>query len=128
MVAQASNYVLFGKNLNGSLTCGENIADLGGITLSLRALKKIKAQCDDKNELINGFTWQQRFFLAWAQCWRENVTEERAKQLLTIDPHSPNEFRTNAPLMNIGNDFLESFNIQVGDAMYIPEENRVDIW
>jgi putative endopeptidase len=128
MVAQASNYVLFGKNLNGSLTCGENIADLGGITLSLRALKKIKAQCDDKNELINGFTWQQRFFLAWAQCWRENVTEERAKQLLTIDPHSPNEFRTNAPLMNIGNDFLESFNIQVGDAMFIPEENRVDIW
>ena len=127
MVAQADNFELYGIKLKGSLTCGENIADLGGIKLAYRALKKIK-QSDSDNELINGFTWKQRFFLSWAQCWRENCTEERAKQLLTIDPHSPNEFRTNAPLKNIGDDFLQCFNVQVGDAMYIPEENRVDIW
>ena len=84
MVQQASNFEVHGQNVKGELTSGENIADLGGLRLSLRAMVNSKGY--DPNCRIDGFTPIQRFFLSWAQCWRQNILEERALQLLTIDP------------------------------------------
>ena len=77
--------------------------------------------------MIDGFTPTQRFFLGWAQCWRQNVTKERALQLLTLDPHGPNEMRCNGPLSNISA-FHEAFEIPESSAMYKPVDSRVDIW
>ena len=87
MVQQASNFEVHGQHVKGELTSGENIADLGGLRLSLRAM--IKSKGYDPNFRIDGFTPIQRFFLSWAQCWRQNILEERALQLLTIDPYVP---------------------------------------
>jgi len=89
MVEQANNFEVHGQAVKGKLTSGENIADLGGLRLALRGLVNTKNY--DPNLLIDGFSPIQRFFLSWAQCWRQNVTKERALQLLTIDPHGPNE-------------------------------------
>jgi putative endopeptidase len=77
--------------------------------------------------LIDGFSPVQRFFLSWAQCWRQNVTKERALQLLTIDPHGPNEMRCNGPLSNMP-EFHEAFSVTPNDPMYKELEARVDIW
>lgn len=77
--------------------------------------------------LIDGFSPIQRFFLSWAQCWRQNVTKERALQLLTIDPHGPNEMRCNGPLSNIP-EFHEAFSVAANDPMYKEPAVRVDIW
>lgn len=83
-VEQANKYEVHGQAVKGKLTAGENIADLGGLRLALRGLTSTKGY--DPEQLIDGFTPIQRFFLSWAQCWRQNITEERALQLLTIDP------------------------------------------
>lgn len=124
MVKQAEQFEVHGVNLKGKLTCGENIADLGGLKLAYRALKATGGLSADR---INGFTPQQRFFMAWSQVWRENNTKERALQLVTLDPHGPNELRANGPLSNIS-EFHEAFDITDGDKMYKPVEERVDIW
>ena len=113
--------------LSGKLTCGENIADLGGLKLSYRALKKELSSHSSPPPLINGFSPEQRFFLAWSQCWRENIKKERALQLISLDPHGPNQFRANCPLKNIL-EFHEAFDIEEGDQMHLPSEDRVDIW
>jgi hypothetical protein len=81
------------------VSAGENIADLGGLRLAYRALRA-QPGFDDTN-LIGGFTPTQRFFLAWGTAWRQNIGKERALQLVTLDPHGPNEFRCNGPLSNI---------------------------
>jgi hypothetical protein len=86
MVDQASKFQVHGQSVKGSLTSGENIADLGGLRLALRGL--VNSQGFDPNARIDGFTPVQRFFLSWAQCWRQNILEARALQLLTIDPVS----------------------------------------
>jgi len=127
MIKQAGNFEVYGMKLNGKLTCGENIADIGGVKLSLRALQKYLKNNPDENISINGFTPAQRLFLAWSQCWRENAKKERSIQLLTIDPHAPNEFRCNSALSNVP-EFFSSFNIKSGDPMYRAEDERVDIW
>ena len=95
IVAQAEAHSVHGVNLNGKLTCGENTADLGGLTLALDALKTLYAERglevsgDDEALKTQGFTPLQRFFLSWAQVWRDNITKERALQLVTLDPHGP---------------------------------------
>jgi putative endopeptidase len=132
MIRQAEQFEVHGNKLNGKLTCGENIADLGGVKLSLRALKKyLETETPSKSvanqPLINGFTPYQRLFLAWSQAWRENVKKERAIQLVTLDPHGPNELRCNGTLSNV-QEFFEAFNIKEGSAMYKAVEDRVDIW
>ena len=76
---------------------------------------------------IDGFTPMQRFFLSWATVWRQNITDERAKQLVTIDPHGPNDFRANGPLSNMP-EFHEAFDVKPEDPMYKPVEERVDVW
>uniref|UniRef100_A0A7S3AU78 Peptidase M13 n=1 Tax=Haptolina ericina TaxID=156174 RepID=A0A7S3AU78_9EUKA len=125
-VEQASRFAVYGKELNGKLTCGENIADLGGLKLAFAALN---TQLDAKGSPghINGFDAHQRFFLSWAQVWRENTTKERALQMVTLDPHGPNEYRVNGPLTNMP-EFHAAFGVKEGDAMWRPQAERVDIW
>jgi len=126
MVAQASAHEVFGTKLKGELTQGENIADLGGMKLALRALKK---RLDGKPQTtINGFSPTQRFFLAWSQVWRQNSTKEHALAMVTLDPHGPSELRCNNTVSNIS-EFLEAFNVRPNDPMYkYTDEQRVDIW
>jgi putative endopeptidase len=126
---QANEYDVYGVKLNGKLTCGENIADLGGLKLALRALNNRLKDSKERGPAltaINGFSPQQRLFLAWSQVWRGSVTEERAKQLVTLDPHGPNTLRCNGTLSNI-QEFFDAFDISEG-KMFRPVEDRVDIW
>lgn len=125
MVNQANQFQVHGQSVKGKLTCGENIADLGGLNLAYRALKATDGF--DDTIKIDGFTPTQRFFLAWAQCWRQNITKERSLQLLAIDPHGPNEMRCNGPLSNI-EAFHRAFDVKEGSPMLVPVEQRVDIW
>ncbi len=112
-------------HVNGKLTLGENIADLGGLTIAYEALHKA---IGNKNPgLIDGLTPDQRFFLAWAQMWRANYRPEELRRRLIIDPHSPGEFRTIGPLMNI-EAFYKAFDVKEGDAMYRPVKERANIW
>eukprot|EP00980_Cylindrotheca_fusiformis_P002192 scaffold503_cov81-Cylindrotheca_fusiformis.AAC.2 len=125
MVKQANAYQVHGQSLKGQLTCGENIADLGGLRLALRALM---AQPNfDINQKVEGFNPIQRFFLGWANCWRQNITKERSLQLLTLDPHGPNPMRCNGPLSNMA-EFHEAFGVTEDSPMFKPKEARVDIW
>lgn len=125
MVEQANQYEVYGQFVKGALTSGENIADLGGLRLALRALKATEGY--DGEAKVDGFTPTQRFFLSWSQCWRQNITKERSLQLLTLDPHGPNEMRCNGPLSNMA-EFLEAFDVKAEDPMYLPVDKRVDIW
>ncbi|GAA4315733.1 M13 family metallopeptidase [Nibribacter koreensis] len=111
--------------VNGKLTMGENIADIGGLNIAFTALQKAIA---NKNVgKIDGFTPEQRFFLAWAQIWRTNATESFLRQQVQTDPHSPATFRINGPLSNMPQ-FYKAFNCGPGNKMYRPEAERVHIW
>ena len=115
-----------GVHINGELTIGENIADLGGLTLAYYALKRSFEGKEEPKE-IDGFTWQQRFFLSWAQVWHNNIKDEELRNRLQTDPHSPARYRINGPLKHL-NEFYEAFNIKEGDKMWIPADQRVLIW
>lgn len=117
--------VLDTLHVQGRLTLGENLADLGGLSMAYEAFTKT-AQFK-KGKKIDGFTPQQRFFLSWAQIWRNNTLPETAANLIKTDPHSPGEHRANAPVTNI-DAWYEAFNIQPGDKMYKPKEARTKIW
>ncbi|MGI9191504.1 MAG: M13 family metallopeptidase [Chitinophagaceae bacterium] len=123
---QYDNYtILNGKNVNGALTLGENIADLGGVTIAYDAFKKTKQ--GQSKEKIDGFSPDQRFFLSWAQVWRQNIRDEEAAQRLVTDPHSPGEHRCNGPLSNF-QPFYDAFNVQPGQKMYKAPEARAKVW
>jgi putative endopeptidase len=123
---QFSAYEPFpGLHLNGELTLGENIADLGGVNISLAALEATLGK--KPRTKIDGFTPEQRFFLSFAQVWGINVRPERAKLLIKIDPHSPPMYRVNGPLSNLP-EFYAAFGIATGEAMYKQEKQRVRIW
>ena len=125
MIDQANRHMVFDQNLKGELTVGENIADLGGVKLALRALKK---KIGDKAvEPINGFTPEQRFCLSWSQAWRQNATKDYQLMMVTVDPHGPSELRANNTLSNL-EDFYTAFNVKEGDPMHRKAEDRVDIW
>jgi putative endopeptidase len=125
VVQQAEAFQVHGSSIQGRLTSGENIADLGGLRLALRALRAQPGF--DPAATVDGFTPFQRFFLAWAQCWRQNITKERALQLVVLDPHGPNEMRCNGPLSNIP-EFHESFAVTEQSPMFRPVGERVNIW
>jgi putative endopeptidase len=129
MVAQAEAFTVHGVNVKGKLTCGENIADLGGLKLAYRAYCKTLPGGDPEAEAtkVGGFTGKQRFFLSWAKVWAQNIEKERELQLVTVDPHGPNELRVNGPLSNI-QEFFDAFQIKEGSAMHRAEGQRVDIW
>lgn len=117
--------ILNGKHVNGSLTLGENIADLGGVTIAYDAFKKTKQA--QENKTIDGFTPDQRFFLSWAQVWRRKIRDESASERLLTDPHSPAEHRCNGPLTNFA-PFYKAFNISESNKMYKPEAQRAKVW
>lgn len=128
LVAQYNAFCPFdgGKTcVNGRFTLGENIGDLGGLSLAYRAYK-IATRGQDV-PVIDGLTGDQRFFLAWAQVWRSQQREDNARQRLRTDPHSPEEYRTNGVVRNI-DAWYEAFNVQPGDKLYLPPEERVRIW
>jgi putative endopeptidase len=114
-----------GMHVNGKLTLGENIADLGGIIIAYKAF--LKSQKGKKREIIGGFTPEQRFFLGYAVTEAGNIRPELLKKVLVIDPHSPSKFRVNGPLSNIP-EFYEAFNIKKGDKLYRNEKSRAQIW
>ena len=111
--------------VNGRLTLGENIGDLGGLSLAYRAYKLSLGGKEDK--VIDGLTGDQRFFLAWAQVWRSAQREESLRQRLRTDPHSPEEYRVNGIVRNM-DEWYKAFNVTPDDALYLPPEQRVHIW
>lgn len=111
--------------VNGALTVGENIGDLGGLSIALKAYRI--ALGADPAPVLDGLTGLQRVFYGWAQVWRAKAREEEAIRRLAIDPHSPAEFRCNATVRNI-DAFYEAFDVQPGDALYLEPESRVRIW
>jgi putative endopeptidase len=117
--------VLDTVHVKGKLTLGENLADLGGLSIAYEAFSHTKQF--KKGKKIDGFTPQQRFFLAWAQVWRNNTLPETAAQLINTDPHSPGMHRTNAPITNI-DAWYKAFDIKPGDKMYKAPEQRTHIW
>ena len=117
--------VLDSIKVNGQLTLGENLADLGGLAISYDAFKKT-AQGKSKTK-IDGFTPDQRFFLSWAQVWRSNQLPESTAQRIVTDPHAPDLYRVNGPLSNI-DAWYQAFNIQPGDNMYKKPEDRIKVW
>ncbi|NCD67939.1 M13 family metallopeptidase [Mucilaginibacter agri] len=112
-------------HVNGRLTLGENLADLGGLNVAYEAFKKTKQ--GQSGPKIDGFTPDQRFFLSWAQVWRSNQRPESASSRILTDPHSPEQYRTNAPISNI-DAWYKAFNVQPGDKMYKKPEDRIKIW
>jgi putative endopeptidase len=117
--------VLPGAKINGDLTMGENIADLGGLLLALDAYHaSLKGQ---PAPIIDGLTGDQRVFLGWAQVWRGKTRDDRLRQQLVSDPHSPNQARVDVPVTNI-DAFYQAFGVKAGDKMYVAPENRVRIW
>jgi len=112
-------------HVNGKLTMGENLADLGGLTIAYQAFEKTpQAKAKAK---IDGFTPEQRFFLGFAQIWRTNIRPEAVRQQVQTDPHSPAQFRTNGPLMNMP-EFYQAFGCQDGNKMMRAQNDRSKIW
>lgn len=116
--------------VNGALTIGENIGDLGGISIALKAYKLALAargsSLEDEPE-VDGRTALQRLFWQWARVWKEKRRKEESIRLLAIDPHSPPEFRCNQVVRNVP-EFHEAFGVTSGDAMWLDEAERVKIW
>lgn len=117
--------VLDSVHVNGKLTLGENIGDLGGLNAAYEAFK-MTAQWKSKKK-IDGFTPDQRFFLSWAQIWRSNTLADTKAQLIVTDPHSPSEYRTIGAPVNM-DAWYEAFNIKPGDKLYKKPEDRIRIW
>lgn len=118
--------VLDSVHVNGKLTLGENLADLGGLSIAYAALEKALAE-KGRPPLIDGFTPEQRFFLAWAQMWRQNITPEAQRVRINTDSHSPGRWRTNGPVSNMPQ-FAAAFGCKPGDHMVRPESVRPVIW
>lgn len=112
-------------HVNGALTAGENIADLGGLNIAYDAFKMTKQ--GQGNEKIDGFTPDQRFFMAYAQIAKGKRKDELARRLVNVDPHSPEMWRVNGPLTNFA-PFYAAYNLQPGDKMYKEEKDRIKIW
>ncbi|WP_421942124.1 M13 family metallopeptidase [Pedobacter sp.] len=117
--------LLDNQHVNGSLTLGENLADLGGLNIAYDAFKLTEQGKGDKK--IDGFTPDQRFFLSFAQVWRIKDRPERMSVRLKTDPHSPEMFRVNGPVYNM-EAFYKAFNIPATAKMYIAPENRLGVW
>ena len=116
---------LEGVNVNGELTMGGNIADLGGLLLALDAYRmSLNGQ---PAPVINGLTGDQRVFLGWAQVWRTKIRDEALRQQVTVDPHAPGQYRASATVRNI-DAWYEAFGVQPGDEQYLAPDARARIW
>ncbi|WP_104197211.1 M13 family metallopeptidase [Cryobacterium sp. M15] len=114
-----------GHTVNGALTIGENIGDLGGLSIAWKAY--LLSLNGAESPVIDGLTGAERFFLSWAQAWQMKLRDAEAIRLLAIDPHSPNEFRCNQIVSNIPA-FYEAFEVGEADALYLAPDQRVTIW
>jgi putative endopeptidase len=113
--------------VNGKLTLGENIADLGGLSIAFDAFKLFLKQNPKENVVKDGYTPEQRFFIGFAQLWKNNARPEAMRQLVLTDTHSPGEFRVKGPLSNMPT-FYNAFDVKEGDEMFIDHDHRADIW
>lgn len=111
---------------NGKLTLGENIADLGGLTIAFAAFKKAE-EGKPAAAVIDGFTPEQRFFLAWAQIWRANYRDQELRRRVVLDPHAVSPLRVNCPLSDMP-EFQHAFGLKTGDPMVRAESLRANIW
>ncbi|WP_407673485.1 M13 family metallopeptidase [Paludisphaera rhizosphaerae] len=114
-----------GQKVNGALTIGENIGDLGGLTIAYQAYKM--SLNGKEAPVIDGLTGDQRFFIGWAQAWRGKIRDAELSRRLTVDPHSPAEFRCNGVLRNLPA-FYSAFDVKEGDKLWLPPQDRVRIW
>ena len=126
LVKQYGSYEpLKGQHINGELTLGENIGDLGGLTVAFHAYQ---ASLGGKPApVLEGTTGPQRFFLGWGQVWATKQRDETALNALKADPHSPGEFRVNGVVRNV-DAWYDAFGVKPGDALYLPAEQRAHIW
>jgi putative endopeptidase len=130
LVAQYNSYSpIPGVQVNGQLTLGENIGDLGGISMSYSAYQKYVAAKypNAAPPVIDGFTGDQRFFLGFAQLWRNTMTDETARMLALTNPHSPGEFRTNGVVRNF-DPWYEAFGVKETNTLFLPKSERISIW
>lgn len=126
LVEQFSSYEpLPGEFINGELTLGENIGDLGGLGMAYQAY--LRSLNGSEPPVIDGYTGYQRVFLGWAQAWRVKRRDELVRQMLRTGPHSPPEFRVNGVVINIDG-FHQAFTTHLGDELYKPPEERIRIW
>ncbi|AXQ31865.1 M13 family peptidase [Solimonas sp. K1W22B-7] len=114
-----------GHKVNGELTIGENIGDLGGLAIAYKAWQTSLA--GQPSPVIDGISGEQRFFMGWAQSWRRKYREADLVQRLKTDPHAPDEYRCNGVVVNLPA-FYEAFGVKPGDRLYLPPEQRVSIW
>ncbi len=128
IVEQFNNFeALPGLHVNGKLTLGENLADLGGANIAYEALQRALAKDPSKRKLIDGFTPEQRYFISFAQIWRENNREAALRQSITTNPHSPGRFRVLGPVSNMP-EFYKAFGIKAGAPMWRAPELRTRVW
>ncbi|MBU3744184.1 MAG: M13 family metallopeptidase, partial [Sediminibacterium sp.] len=126
VVQQYNGYkVLDSLAVNGQLTLGENLADIGGLAIAWDAFQLTEQAKGGK--LIDGFTPAQRFFLGFAQAWRIKNRPENVRTGISVDPHSPEEFRVLGPLSNF-DPFYATYGVTEKNAMYKKPENRTKIW
>ena len=126
LVAQYNSFkALPDLTVNGAFTLGENIGDLGGLSIAIKAYKEsLKGK---EAPVMDGFTGMQRVFLGWGQVWGEIVREEALRSQIANDPHSPAKFRINGAVRNVP-EFYEAFKIKPTDSLYLAQEKRVKIW
>ncbi len=126
LIAQFDRFEpLPGHKVNGAFTVGENIGDLGGLSIAYKAYRLALGGKD--GPVIDGLTADQRLFMGWAQIWRRKYRDENLLQRLKTDPHAPSEYRCNGIVRNIP-EFHAAFGVKEGDALYLPPEQRVKIW
>ena len=118
------------NTVNGALTIGENIGDLGGLGIAIKAYRlhlQATGSTDPDGPVIDGLTGIQRLLLSWAQIWQQKSRDAETVRLLTIDPHSPNEFRCNQIVRNV-DEFYSAFDVTPSDELWLDEDKRVTIW
>jgi putative endopeptidase len=126
LAAQYDTYtVLPGLNINGRLTLGENIGDLGGLAVANEAYHRSLRGASAP--VLDGLSGDQRFFLSWAQVWRQKQRDEDLRAQVTSDPHSPTKYRVNGVVRNV-DAWYPAFKVQPGDKLYLPPDERVHIW
>jgi len=111
--------------VNGTLTLGENIGDLGGLSMAYRAYKL--SLNGEEAPVLGGLTGDQRFFMAWGQVWRNKIRDEALAQQIVGDPHSPARYRVNGVVRNF-DEWYEAFGITEEHELYLPPEERIRIW
>ncbi|EMD1715729.1 M13 family metallopeptidase [Providencia stuartii] len=129
LVEQYNSFSVDGQKVNGQLTLGENIGDLGGLNIALSAYKQFVKENYPNGEapIIDGTTGLQRFFISWARTWQELSNKESERNKILTDPHSPNQFRANGVVRNM-DEWYQTFGVDKDSKLYLEPEQRIRIW